>query len=182
MPVARPNDASNQQVGAIHFSAIMTKNLLITGATGKQGGAVISSLLASPSAADFVIYAVTRNPLSSAASQLASKPNVKVIKGDLDDPSALFASAGVPIWSASLATATRAYRCRARRWLSTELSHSSLQSNSTCATQLLPKHPMNLCDPVNSLKVVSCTGAFTRFRFQWARVRLPSLNRSRASS
>lgn len=77
----------------------MARNLLITGATGKQGGAVVSSLLASRSAADFVIYAVTRNPSSSAAKSLASNPNVKVIRGDMNDPESLFKSAGVPIWS-----------------------------------------------------------------------------------
>ena len=76
----------------------MAKNLLITGATGKQGGAVISALLASRSAADFQIYAVTRNPSSSAATALASKANVQVIKGDLDDPESLFKAAGVNIW------------------------------------------------------------------------------------
>ena len=62
----------------------MAKNILVTGATGKQGGAVVSALLASPSAANFVIYAVTRNPTSAAAISLASKPNVKVIEGNLD--------------------------------------------------------------------------------------------------
>ena len=76
----------------------MAKNILVTGATGKQGGAVVSALLASPSAADFVIYAVTRSPSSAAARSLASKPNVKVIEGNLDSPAALFQSAGVPIW------------------------------------------------------------------------------------
>lgn len=76
----------------------MAKNILVTGATGKQGGAVVSALLASPSGADFVIYAVTRNASSSAATSLASKPNVKIIEGNLDSPAALFQSAGVPIW------------------------------------------------------------------------------------
>ena len=76
----------------------MPRNLLITGATGKQGAAVISALLASPSAADYIIYAVTRDPSSAAAQSLASKPNDKIVKGNLDAPAALFASAGVPIW------------------------------------------------------------------------------------
>ena len=76
----------------------MAKHLLITGATGKQGGAVIAALLASRSAADFVIYAVTRDPSSASATTLASKSNVKLVKGNLDAPEALFKSAGVPIW------------------------------------------------------------------------------------
>jgi len=79
-------------------AAIMAKNLLVTGATGKQGGALISALLASQSAAEFAIYAVTRNPSSAAAKSLASKPNVKVIKGDLNDPEALFKDEGVNFW------------------------------------------------------------------------------------
>lgn len=74
------------------------KNLLITGATGKQGGSVISSILASASVQDFQIYAVTRTPQSSSAQQLASKPQVKVITGNLDDPEALFRAAAAPIW------------------------------------------------------------------------------------
>lgn len=76
----------------------MAKNILVTGATGKQGGAVISALLASPSSANFVIYAVTRDAASSAAKSLASKSNVEIVEGNLDDPAALFQSAGVPIW------------------------------------------------------------------------------------
>ncbi len=76
----------------------MVRNILVTGATGQQGGAVISALLASPTAADVVIYAVTRSPSSSAAASLASTPSVKVIQGDLDDPACLFHAAGVPIW------------------------------------------------------------------------------------
>ena len=76
----------------------MAKNLLITGATGKQGGAVISALLASRAAEDFVIYAVTRDPSSAAAKSLASNASVKIIQGNLDAPVALFQSAGVPIW------------------------------------------------------------------------------------
>ena len=76
----------------------MAMNILVTGATGKQGGAVVSALLASPSSTDFMIYAVTRNASSSAATSLASRSNVKVIEGNLDDPAALFQSAGVPIW------------------------------------------------------------------------------------
>lgn len=74
------------------------KNLLVTGATGKQGGSVISNILASPSADDFEVYAVTRNLESSSAQQLASEPKVKLIKGNLDDPEALFSTAAVPIW------------------------------------------------------------------------------------
>ncbi|OJD36229.1 uncharacterized protein BKCO1_12000121 [Diplodia corticola] len=75
----------------------MSKTLLITGATGKQGGAVIKALLAAD--ADFTILAVTRNPSSDSAKALEKQsPKIKVIKGDLNDPKAIFTAAGSPIW------------------------------------------------------------------------------------
>ena len=76
----------------------MARNILVTGATGKQGGAVLSALLASGATADFDIYAVTRNPSSPAATSLATKAGLKIVQGDLDDPAALFNSVKVPIW------------------------------------------------------------------------------------
>lgn len=76
----------------------MARNLLITGATGKQGGAVISALLKSGLDARFNIYAVTRNVSSPAATSLASQAGVNLVKGDLDDPAALFESIGAPVW------------------------------------------------------------------------------------
>lgn len=77
----------------------MWKNLLITGATGKQGGAVIRALLASPSAKDFTILALTRNPTSASATALSqTAPNIKLVKGDLNDCPAIFKEAATPIW------------------------------------------------------------------------------------
>jgi len=71
----------------------MSKTLLITGATGRQGGAVIDALLASPNP-DFTILAVTRDTSSAAAKRLGSKsPSIRLIQGDLDDIPALFRSA-----------------------------------------------------------------------------------------
>lgn len=79
----------------------MTKPILVTGATGKQGGALINALLASPQASDFLLLAVTRSPESSSAWNLTEK-GVKVIKGDLNDVPAIFKAAeeaaGQPIW------------------------------------------------------------------------------------
>ncbi|RHZ63603.1 NmrA-like family protein [Aspergillus thermomutatus] len=77
------------------------KSILITGATGKQGGAVIKALLAED--ADMEILAVTRNPHSAAANKLAEKsPKIKLVQGDLDDPAGLFKNAhqvsSGPIW------------------------------------------------------------------------------------
>ncbi|KAF2098576.1 NAD(P)-binding protein [Rhizodiscina lignyota] len=72
----------------------MSKVVLITGATGKQGGATIDALLASPRASEFTILGVTRNPSSPSAQKLLSKgSNVKVIKGDLNDCSGIFEAA-----------------------------------------------------------------------------------------
>ena len=77
------------------------KSILVTGATGKQGGSVVQSLLARK--APFQILAVTRNAQSSSAQKLAQKsPNVTLIEGDLDSPAAIFAAAkeqaSTPVW------------------------------------------------------------------------------------
>ena len=77
----------------------MSKTLLITGATGKQGGAVVNALIASASTPPLTILALTRNPESAAAKTLVAKsPTVKLITGDLDHPAAIFSSAGTSIW------------------------------------------------------------------------------------
>lgn len=72
----------------------MSKGLLITGATGQQGGATIDALLSHPSITSCTILAVTRNPSSPSAQVLTSKaPNIKLIQGDLNDAPALFRTA-----------------------------------------------------------------------------------------
>lgn len=81
----------------------MSRALLITGATGQQGGAVIDALLAKQSS-EFTILAVTRNAESAGAKRLASKSSsIKVVEGDLNAVPALFSSAKAvagttPIW------------------------------------------------------------------------------------
>jgi len=79
----------------------MSKTILVTGATGKQGGAVIKALLEAPNAADFTILAVTRKPESASAKKLVEK-GVKLVQGDLNDVPALFESAkevtATPVW------------------------------------------------------------------------------------
>jgi uncharacterized protein YbjT (DUF2867 family) len=62
------------------------KKLLITGATGKQGGYVVEALLSS----SFQILALTRNTTSSAAQSLASNPNVTIVQGDSTSPGPIF--------------------------------------------------------------------------------------------
>lgn len=78
----------------------MSKVILVTGATGKQGGAAIKAILSSPNASDFTLLAVTRNTESASAKSLVSK-GVKLVQGDLNDVPALFESAkeiAQPIW------------------------------------------------------------------------------------
>ncbi|KAK8188239.1 NmrA-like family protein [Phyllosticta capitalensis] len=79
----------------------MSKSILITGATGKQGGATIRALLQSK--ANFGIIGVTRDPSSASAKELLGlSSNIKVVEGNLDDPTKLLADAknvaGQPIW------------------------------------------------------------------------------------
>src|ERR1017187_7510774 len=62
-----------------------TKTVLVTGATGQQGGAVAQQLLKQPS---FAVRALTRDPAKPAARALAQS-GAEVIRGDLDDPSSL---------------------------------------------------------------------------------------------
>ncbi|MES1171967.1 MAG: NmrA/HSCARG family protein [Bacteroidota bacterium] len=61
------------------------KLVLVTGATGKQGGATIRELLGK---SGFKLRAMTRNPSSDAAKALAAK-GVEVVAGDLDDAASL---------------------------------------------------------------------------------------------
>ncbi|RSH77209.1 uncharacterized protein EHS24_003513 [Apiotrichum porosum] len=78
----------------------MSRSILVTGATGKQGGAVIDALLKPPTSqaaedsAPFDILAVTRDPSSASATRLAAKSStIKLVKGDMDNVPALFESA-----------------------------------------------------------------------------------------
>ncbi|KFY45612.1 hypothetical protein V494_00866 [Pseudogymnoascus sp. VKM F-4513 (FW-928)] len=69
-------------------ATMATRKILITGATGKQGGAVIDALLSSSSS--FQILALTRNASSKGAQSLASKSNVTVVEGDPSSPASIF--------------------------------------------------------------------------------------------
>ncbi|KAL3418674.1 NmrA-like family domain-containing protein 1-like protein 4 [Phlyctema vagabunda] len=74
------------------MTSMSTKTILITGATGKQGSAVIEQLLASPESRGLTIFAITRNVDSGSAKKLAAKSpdTIKLIQGDLDDCRAIF--------------------------------------------------------------------------------------------
>ncbi|KAJ4246052.1 hypothetical protein NW762_013797 [Fusarium torreyae] len=78
-------------------TATPQKTLLMFGATGKQGGAVIESILASALVSSFHIIAVTRDVTSRKAEKLAANPNISVIEGDLADVDGVFNKAG-PVW------------------------------------------------------------------------------------
>lgn len=88
---SKPSDQAITMSGAV----------LITGATGKQGGAVVKSLLQAK--ANFTILAVTRNPSSPAAQKLKNaSSNISLVQGDLSDAPAIFTNARKvapgPIW------------------------------------------------------------------------------------
>jgi uncharacterized protein YbjT (DUF2867 family) len=72
------------------------RRILITGATGKQGGAVLNALLSlsDRSSTTLEILALTRKPDSAKAKLLASKPNITVIQGQPSDAAAVFAKTG----------------------------------------------------------------------------------------
>ena len=60
------------------------KTILVTGATGRQGGAVVRHMLPK----GWRLRALTRNVQSHAA-QLLARQGVEVVQGDLDDPGSL---------------------------------------------------------------------------------------------
>jgi uncharacterized protein YbjT (DUF2867 family) len=60
------------------------KSILITGATGHQGGAIAAALIGK----GFDLRAMTRKPASPAANALAES-GVKIVQGDLDDAGSL---------------------------------------------------------------------------------------------
>jgi nucleoside-diphosphate-sugar epimerase len=71
-----------------------TKAILVTGATGKQGGAVLEQLAKHPSHAEYTLLAVTRDANSGSAKKIVERhSDVKLVQGNLDDCPALFASA-----------------------------------------------------------------------------------------
>ena len=85
----------------------MSKAIFVMGATGKQGGALIRSLLASPefSPSKYTIYAFTRDPASASAKRLASRSSaIKLVKGALDDAKGAFSSLPSPPWGVFIIT------------------------------------------------------------------------------
>ncbi|MCJ1360180.1 MAG: hypothetical protein MMC33_010183 [Icmadophila ericetorum] len=77
----------------------MSKALLVTGATGKQGKNVVDQLLKSPEASQFTIYALTRDTTSPSAQSLTKKyKGINLVQGNLDNCPAIFKSIPTQIW------------------------------------------------------------------------------------
>ncbi|ETS83245.1 hypothetical protein PFICI_05121 [Pestalotiopsis fici W106-1] len=66
--------------------------ILITGATGKQGGALIDALLQAGALSHFVLLAVTRDVSSPSASALNGR-GLELVQGDLNNVPAIFSAA-----------------------------------------------------------------------------------------
>lgn len=79
----------------------MSKAILVTGATGKQGGALISALLDAPDAKSYKLIALTRKATSASAKKLADQ-GVDLVEGDLNNVPDVFRKAqeiaGGRIW------------------------------------------------------------------------------------
>jgi uncharacterized protein YbjT (DUF2867 family) len=67
------------------INAMNTKTVLVTGATGQQGGAVARHLLKRPG---FVVRALTRDSAKPAARTLAQS-GAEIMRGDLNDPASI---------------------------------------------------------------------------------------------
>jgi uncharacterized protein YbjT (DUF2867 family) len=67
----------------------MSKLLVVLGATGKQGGSVINSILSDPDAkSTFSLRGITRDTSKPAAQALTAK-GVEMVSADLNDKAAL---------------------------------------------------------------------------------------------
>jgi uncharacterized protein YbjT (DUF2867 family) len=78
-----------------------SRAVLITGATGKQGGSVVNALLKANT--PFEILALTRNAKSASAQKLLQKsPKIKLVTGDFSAVDDIFlqakAATSSPIW------------------------------------------------------------------------------------
>ncbi|KUJ09943.1 NmrA-like family protein [Mollisia scopiformis] len=68
-----------------------TKPLLVVlGATGNQGGSILTHFLSLPSS-PYALRAITRTPTSAAALSLASR-GIEIVPGDINDPASLTAA------------------------------------------------------------------------------------------
>jgi uncharacterized protein YbjT (DUF2867 family) len=85
----------------------MNRSILVTGATGKQGGSVVRALLEHPSfsPSTHTIFALTRNPNSPSAQKLAARSDaIKVVAGDPKDARAIFSNLPSKPWGVYVMT------------------------------------------------------------------------------
>ncbi|KAF4827107.1 NmrA-like family domain-containing protein 1 [Colletotrichum tropicale] len=73
-------------------SSARRKAILVTGATGKQGGATVEALIQANATSSHQVLALTRNRESSSAKRL-EVAGVKIVQGDLNDVPAVFREA-----------------------------------------------------------------------------------------
>lgn len=74
--------------------AATTRAILICGATGKQGGSVLKHLATHSDSSKYTLLAVTRDAKSASSLRITKQyPDTKLVQGNLDDVSALFATA-----------------------------------------------------------------------------------------
>src|SRR5437899_13106579 len=73
-----------QTQGGTWYMVNADRTILVTGGTGRQGGAVIRHLLPN----GWKLRALTRNSGHAAAQELARK-GIEVVQGDLEDPASL---------------------------------------------------------------------------------------------
>ncbi|KAL5332408.1 hypothetical protein BJX70DRAFT_384223 [Aspergillus crustosus] len=88
------SSSRQQQAKQATTTSIMSKTIVIIGATGTQGSAVAHTFLQLP---NWHVRGITRNP-ASAASQALTAKGVQIIKADIDDKASLlpaFAGAAV---------------------------------------------------------------------------------------
>lgn len=79
----------------------MTKAILVSGATGRQGSAVVKALL--DQVVDIEIIALTRDPNKPSAQALSRlSPKIKLIAGNLNEPKEIFQKvrevSNSPLW------------------------------------------------------------------------------------
>ncbi|KAL8644321.1 MAG: hypothetical protein Q9210_007311 [Variospora velana] len=79
------------------------RRILVTGATGKQGGALITAM-ASKTSAPFQISALTRSKAGQSAQRLAQKESVSVVEGDYNNVPAIFQQIQQPLWGIFIVT------------------------------------------------------------------------------
>lgn len=81
----------------------MSRTILIVGATGNQGSAVLSSLLDINNNTKFTLLALTRDASSPAAKRASARStSVQMLQGDMNKPDEIFSEArrltGQPVW------------------------------------------------------------------------------------